>query len=291
MELQFYPPGFAPFSDNISCDNKHWCSALNIDSLECNADLSTCNGNCEEPVNFAFIQHNGVPTGPPSPQESDLATFTPNGDTLLMRPGDTIVIHIFDAKLKGGGRALEVTEDDVTSRTVGIHDRVGRERLHEHQSGRPTFRARRSTSSPSTRARLPTTSSPGDSGRTTSTASSRSATSSRAPSLTGPNTSTRATRTGPTASARMKPADGGSGPRARRQSVLPVRRYPWGNDATQPRDRVRRLLRRDRGPRLRRHLVLGRLADIGLSEQVPGSDRCRLSRRRAGACRIRRSSS
>ena len=41
MELQFYPPGFAPFSDNISCDNTHWCSALNIDSLECNADL--CN--------------------------------------------------------------------------------------------------------------------------------------------------------------------------------------------------------------------------------------------------------
>ena len=35
VELQFYPPGFAPFTDNISCDNTHWCSALNIDSLEC----------------------------------------------------------------------------------------------------------------------------------------------------------------------------------------------------------------------------------------------------------------
>ena len=38
MELQFYPPGFAPFSDNISCDDTHWCSALTIDSLECSAD-------------------------------------------------------------------------------------------------------------------------------------------------------------------------------------------------------------------------------------------------------------
>ena len=35
VELQFYPPGFAPFDDSISCDNTHWCSALTIDSLEC----------------------------------------------------------------------------------------------------------------------------------------------------------------------------------------------------------------------------------------------------------------
>lgn len=28
VELQFYPPGFAPFSDSISCDNTHYCSAL-----------------------------------------------------------------------------------------------------------------------------------------------------------------------------------------------------------------------------------------------------------------------
>ena len=88
---------------------------------------------------------------------------------------------------------------------IGIHDRVGRQRLHEHQSDRPhLLRARRSTSSPSTRARLPTTSSPGDSGRTTSTASSRSATSSRARVSLG-QTPPQATRTGPTASARMKP--------------------------------------------------------------------------------------
>ena len=35
LELQFYPPGFAPFADGLSCDNSHWCAALTIDSLEC----------------------------------------------------------------------------------------------------------------------------------------------------------------------------------------------------------------------------------------------------------------
>ena len=35
MEMQFYPPGFSPFANAISCDNTHWCAALTIDSLEC----------------------------------------------------------------------------------------------------------------------------------------------------------------------------------------------------------------------------------------------------------------
>src|SRR5579864_993000 len=44
VEVQFYPPGFGPFIDNTSCDNTHWCSALTIDSLECNA-AGKCNNN------------------------------------------------------------------------------------------------------------------------------------------------------------------------------------------------------------------------------------------------------
>jgi hypothetical protein len=119
VELQFYPPGMAPVSDNISCDNKHWCSALNIDSLECTGNGSgPCNNNCTEPVNFAFIQTNGVPTGPPGPQLSDSATFTPNKNTLLMSPGDKITVHMFDAKIPGG-HALEVTEQDLTTGMKG----------------------------------------------------------------------------------------------------------------------------------------------------------------------------
>ncbi len=120
VELQFYPPGFAPFIDSISCDNTHWCSALTIDSLECSPDGSNCNGDCPEPANFAFIQTDGVPTGPPAPQDSDVASFTPNRHTLLMNPGDTIVVHMFNARLPGGGQALEAREYDATTGRLGF---------------------------------------------------------------------------------------------------------------------------------------------------------------------------
>jgi hypothetical protein len=122
VELQFYPPGFAPFSDNISCDNTHWCSALTIDSLECAGSgfgAGPCNQNCPEPVNFGFIQANGVPTGPPSPQLTDNATFTPNSSTLLMNQGDDISVRMFDAAVPGG-HALEAEETDYTTHQSGF---------------------------------------------------------------------------------------------------------------------------------------------------------------------------
>ena len=118
VELQFYPPGMAPLADNIGCDDAHWCSALNIDSLECQANF-TCNPHCPEPVNFSFIQTNGVPTGPPNPQTSDLATFTPNARTLLMNPGDKITVHLWDATIPGG-YALEAKETDLTTGRSGF---------------------------------------------------------------------------------------------------------------------------------------------------------------------------
>ena len=55
------PAGQPPFLDAVSCDDTHWCAALTIDSLECTADYGTCNGSCEEPQNFAFIQTDGQP--------------------------------------------------------------------------------------------------------------------------------------------------------------------------------------------------------------------------------------
>jgi hypothetical protein len=118
VELQFYPPGFAPFADSISCDNTHWCSALTIDSLNCTAS-GTCNPDCTEPVNFAFIQTNGVPAGPPSPQLSDLTTVTPDSHTLLMNPGDAITIQMFNANIPGG-HALEARETDLTTGQSGF---------------------------------------------------------------------------------------------------------------------------------------------------------------------------
>jgi hypothetical protein len=117
LELQFYPPGYAPFADGISCDNSHWCAALTIDSLECQANFAVCNNNCVEPVNFAFIQTNGVPTGPASPQKANLNTVTPNQRTLMMNPGDKLAIHIFDNKSAG---ALETQVRDLSTGKTGF---------------------------------------------------------------------------------------------------------------------------------------------------------------------------
>jgi hypothetical protein len=96
MELQFYAPGFAPFIDGPSCSATKYCAALTIDSVECTFGFATCNNNCIEPVNFAFLQMNGVPAGPPSPQLADVSTFTPNRQTLEMNPGDTLSVSIKD---------------------------------------------------------------------------------------------------------------------------------------------------------------------------------------------------
>ena len=120
MEMQFYPPGEPPFADSTSCDDTHWCAALTIDSLECTPAFVSCNTNCEEPVNFAFIQRNGVPTGPPSPQDFGISSETPNSETLLMNPGDKISFHMWDAPAPGGGDAFEVVMDDLTTHQSGF---------------------------------------------------------------------------------------------------------------------------------------------------------------------------
>jgi len=97
MELQLYPPGFTPaWTDNISCDATKWCAAMTIDSLACTFNFATCNNNCIEPVNFAYMQTNGVPTGPPSPQLANVRTFTPNRHTLMFHSGDVLVLSISD---------------------------------------------------------------------------------------------------------------------------------------------------------------------------------------------------
>ena len=96
LELQLYPPGYTPFVDSESCSATKWCAALTIDSLECTFGFATCNANCEEPVNFAYLQTNGVPTGPPSPQLTDVNTFLPNASTLMINPGDVLSISISD---------------------------------------------------------------------------------------------------------------------------------------------------------------------------------------------------
>jgi hypothetical protein len=123
MEMQFYPPGFAPiWTDGISCDNTHWCAAMTIDSLECTLGFAHCNPACTEPVNFALIQTNGVPAGPPSPQDANQATFTPNSRTLLMNQGDRITVHMSDAPVPGhsGQNAFKAVLTDLTTGQSGF---------------------------------------------------------------------------------------------------------------------------------------------------------------------------
>ena len=114
MELQLYPPGYTPFVDSESCSVTKWCAAVTIDSLECTFGFATCNANCEEPVNFSYLQTNGVPTGPPSPQLTDVSTFLPNGNTLMINPGDTLSISITDPP-----QGFTTTIRDLTTHQTG----------------------------------------------------------------------------------------------------------------------------------------------------------------------------
>ena len=131
MELQFYPPGYTPFVDNTSCSTTKWCAALTIDSLECTFGFATCNTNCIEPVNFAYLQTNGVPAGPPSPQLANVNTFMPNASTLMINPGDVAGgLHLRPAAgVHHNSQRLDHSSDRV-------HDRQRRERLHEHEHRR-----------------------------------------------------------------------------------------------------------------------------------------------------------
>ena len=112
LELQFYPPGFPPFITQISCDLTHWCAALNVDSFEVMSN-GHVNPHCAEPVNFAFIQRDGVPIAPPGPGNATAATLTPNAQTLLMNQGDRIRITIKDTS----AGLLTLVEDLTTHQT------------------------------------------------------------------------------------------------------------------------------------------------------------------------------
>ena len=114
LELQLYPPGFTPFIDSESCSKTKWCGALTIDSLECTFGFATCNPNCEEPINFAYLQTNGVPTGPPSPQLTDASTFLSNGHTLYMNGGDVLEISMYDPP-----QGLTAVITDLTTHRTG----------------------------------------------------------------------------------------------------------------------------------------------------------------------------
>jgi len=104
LELQFYPPSWAPFQEAISCDATKWCAAMAIFSFNNdqnngvpnNADCLSTVGI--EPANFAFITRSGVPHAPAGPLDLTLDSFTPNPSTdLFMNAGDQLDISIHDS--------------------------------------------------------------------------------------------------------------------------------------------------------------------------------------------------
>jgi hypothetical protein len=115
MEMQFYPPGITPLNEGASCSKTQWCAALNIDSLECTFGFLTCNNTCIEPVNFALIQTNGVPAGPPAPQDPNSGTFFGNSKTLKMNSGDVITVSFTDPS-----SGFTVKLDDKTTGQTGF---------------------------------------------------------------------------------------------------------------------------------------------------------------------------
>jgi len=118
-ELQWYPPGFTPFQENTSCSTTKWCVAMTIDSLSSQFNFVNLNPNCPEPVNFAYLQNNGVPAGPPSPQLTNGLTFTPNAHTLEMNSGDMLKVQISDP-LTGPNAGFTAKVTDMTTGTSGF---------------------------------------------------------------------------------------------------------------------------------------------------------------------------
>ena len=95
LEMQFYPPGEAPFVSNISCDLTHWCASLHINSLEVMS-----NGQTQSELHRAdeFCLH---PDGrrsnwPCWPGHCHSCFVHSECANLLMNQGDTLRVTIND---------------------------------------------------------------------------------------------------------------------------------------------------------------------------------------------------
>jgi hypothetical protein len=169
MEMQFYPPGWIPWPTwavavgASSCSATQWCAALNIDSLSLNPvtgqqNNSACENQVgEEYVNFAFVTHNGVATGPANPVDATIGgTFTPDPTKdLFMNSGDRLKVAFTDTP-----HGVEVIIHDLTtgrsgSMTASAANGFGQIKYDPNGSGCTEipydFHPMYSTSSPQTR--------------------------------------------------------------------------------------------------------------------------------------------
>ncbi len=161
MEMQFYPPGWAPWPAGVSCDAHQWCAALNIDSLSTTPDGMNNNTTCLqqvglEPVNFAFITHNGASQAPANPVDATLATYTPDrAKDLFMNPGDLLAVAMHDTS--SGFRVFirDLTTHQTGSMTASIANGFAQVKYDPTGSGCTAipynFHPMYSTSSPDTR--------------------------------------------------------------------------------------------------------------------------------------------
>jgi hypothetical protein len=127
LELQFYPPGWVPFQEAISCDPTKWCAAMAIFSFNSNQNTGVANNAAclnsvgIEPANFAFITKSGVPHAPPSPLGLTLGSFTPNPATdLFMDPGDQLDISIHDSTDGLVASIADLTSGESGSMTASV---------------------------------------------------------------------------------------------------------------------------------------------------------------------------
>jgi hypothetical protein len=119
MEMQFYPPGWldALFGQGTATQ---WTAALNIDSFQDNANTGQNNNQAcrdvthDEYVNFAFIQTDGKPFPPGSPSPLGPLVST-NDKTLLMNPGDELIVTLADTE-----HGLKITVEDLTTGQTGF---------------------------------------------------------------------------------------------------------------------------------------------------------------------------
>jgi hypothetical protein len=122
MEMQFYPPGWAPFQlpGGTSCAARQWCAALTIDSFSSDPADHFLNPTCAdrvgvEYVNFAFITKSGHSQAPANPVDATGATFTPNrAKDLFMNSGDILQVAMADT-----ANGLRVVVKDLTTGQTG----------------------------------------------------------------------------------------------------------------------------------------------------------------------------
>lgn len=161
MEMQFYPPGWAPWPAGVSCDAHQWCAALTIDSYNANSPSVPNNSAClntvgVEPVNFAFITRRGVPQAPPNPVDATAATYTPNAaQDLFMNPGDLLSVALHDTGSGFQARISDLSTHQSGSMTASAANGFGQVLYQPNGStcnAAPySFHPMYSTSSPATR--------------------------------------------------------------------------------------------------------------------------------------------